>query len=242
METLVEKIHREIDEAADRLVNPTTPGGKEEIDFLESIGFKNCENVESYRPVYDNDVRKHAKYYKTVSPLYKFLTEEMLDSICKKWGLVYAGVDKYVGSIPKKNVEDMANYLILNKDKEVMRSYRVNVAYDHIPGERNTYLITANNEAQALEQARSKVDSIRQWYTKYAKYNIVLLGSKYGFHIAADPSLFDLTNTVREGIRIVDKPKNPDPIVFVYVKGGILVITKWGAEANDPELTIPELN
>jgi hypothetical protein len=35
---------------------------------------------------------------------------------------------------------------------------------------------------------------------------------------------------------------NPDPIVFRFVRGGVLIISKWGLEAEDESLIIPEMN
>jgi hypothetical protein len=58
--------------------------------------------------------------------------------------------------------------------------------------------------------------------------------------IAADKSQFNLENLEKSenGLGFF----NPDPIVFRYVKDGILIISKWGDEANDLELVVPELN
>jgi hypothetical protein len=63
--------------------------------------------------------------------------------------------------------------------------------------------------------------------------------------IAADKALFNLKGLEKSknGFGFFKKHiPNPDPIVFRYVKGGILIISKWGLEANDPELTVPEMN
>lgn len=76
-----------------------------------------------------------------------------------------------------------------------------------------------------------------------------------GLFIAATPDHFDLKDleASKNGLgyskvsktQIVDEDRKPvkDPIVFQYMKGGFIrVITKWGAEANDPALQVQSLN
>jgi hypothetical protein len=68
---------------------------------------------------------------------------------------------------------------------------------------------------------------------------------KEGLFIAAPESEFDLSNLTKDktGLKgyfkqiIEEKPD--DPIVFRYVFGGIQVLSKWGPEAEDPELINP---
>ena len=82
------------------------------------------------------------------------------------------------------------------------------------------------------------------------QFDVELNGEKRGLFIAADMSLFDFgkeEHHEKKGFGFFKKPKtitivNPDPIVFRFVKGGILIISKWGLEANDEQLVIPELN
>jgi hypothetical protein len=64
--------------------------------------------------------------------------------------------------------------------------------------------------------------------------------NRSGLYITANKELFDLTK-----LRIIPDTHEyqvKDPIVFRWCRGGLLIITKWGEEANDPALVIPELN
>lgn len=68
---------------------------------------------------------------------------------------------------------------------------------------------------------------------------------KDGIFIAAPSSHFDLkglSKKTQHGFMRVFKTEIKDPIVFRYVRGGIQVLTKWGLEANDPDLVVPKLN
>jgi len=66
---------------------------------------------------------------------------------------------------------------------------------------------------------------------------------KAGLFIAAPENQFNLDGLTKKGVRGFFKEvvtsKVDDPIVFRYVKGGIQVLSKWGLEANDPDLANP---
>jgi hypothetical protein len=40
----------------------------------------------------------------------KFITDEQLEWLCKKYSLVYAPVGNYTGNVPDKNLEEIAMY------------------------------------------------------------------------------------------------------------------------------------
>ncbi len=67
-----------------------------------------------------------------------------------------------------------------------------------------------------------------------------------GLFIAAPPSHFDLKELkkkTKHGWFSITEVVAKDPIVFEYVRGGFVrILTKWGLEANDPTLVVPQLN
>jgi len=62
-----------------------------------------------------------------------------------------------------------------------------------------------------------------------------------GLFIAAPEKDFKLDGLTKKGVRgffkEITTSRVDDPIVFRYVKDGIQVLSKWGLEASDPELT-----
>jgi hypothetical protein len=199
----------EIEQEQKALQSPTD----EKAERLKLLGFTHAQEVVKFREkVFDYLDRrdelqeKHAHfskqlfnvklsiYYKNKYPFLKFITEEILNRLCKKYNLVYAPVSNYIGNVPDKNLAEISSVCI------------------------------------------DKTDMITITMTPFST-----ITDKIGLFIAADKSLFDLKGLKKNGYGFFRK-KTVDPIVFHYVKGGVLIISKWGMEANDPELSVPELN
>lgn len=76
------------------------------------------------------------------------------------------------------------------------------------------------------------------------------------FYVAADIDSFDTKGVDLDGVFLKDKDNNEelaesikntlyreyDPIVLAKVQGGYLVVTAWGDEASDPDVTQPNRN
>jgi hypothetical protein len=205
----------EIEQEQKALQSPTD----EKAERLELLGFSHMpevvklkKEIAGYRDRRDELHKKHTRlskqivdvefpiYYKKKYPFLKFITEETLDRLCKKYNLVCAPVSKYIGNVPDKNLAEISSVHIDEKDTNASALY---------------YYFDRDNTLQ-------KVD-------------------KRGLFIAADKSLFDLKGLTKNGY-VFFRKKTVDPIVFRYVNYGVLIISKWGMEANDPELSVPELN
>jgi hypothetical protein len=173
-----------------------------------------------------------ALYYKKEYPFLKFLREEQLDGICKKYNLVYAPVSNYIGDIPQKNLDEISRFHTVKKEDMVEQTYYARIGDKIVKYNEEIEIINAN-----IRQNNFPTPLIEIYEDK-----------RDGLFIAANKSLFkDLESLDNKGFGFFMKPEkvefvNPDPIVFCYVKGGVLIISKWGDEANDPELVIPKLN
>jgi hypothetical protein len=54
--------------------------------------------------------------YKREYPFLKFIKDEQLARICKKYKLIYAPVSKYTGDVPQKNLNEIIEYGKIEKD------------------------------------------------------------------------------------------------------------------------------
>jgi hypothetical protein len=64
---------------------------------------------------------------------------------------------------------------------------------------------------------------------------------KEGFKICASVKDFDTSNMrIEDGYRL--EYNLPDPIVLQPVNGGYLIVSKWGLEGEDAELTNEKMN
>jgi len=265
--TTIEQIHAEFDTAVDKLVQiseerqkaaESTVIPKEEQDyedgkFLESIGFSNTslakkanefdqslsritsskeQNIEISKKI-DEVVRK----YQSAFPFHKFILYSQVLKICEKYNLHLAPSVYYKGDIPKKNIEEMKNFPWNRLQKDDKHgNQKFSIFLDH------RYPIFTQNKG----------------YTGYTSLN-----SNY---ICAPLNEFNLEGTSIIGKEIFEefrestdaKIKNfkyrkpvklpKDPIILVPVNSkpllepGFLVVTKWGPEAEDPSLVVPQNN
>lgn len=232
-----------IESKADRLVT---------LGFVNSETVKKASEISSKRNVklkekqVSQELANLIKYYKEKYPLHKFLTAEELDRICNKYQLVYAPVDRYIKDIPEKNINDMFTMKKIEEKDTDTNYYKlvISIFWKDIPNNVKQWFnksifdesIVGKTEKQILSLCPIKHNSKYLWEgdASLEKTN------KSGLFIAAPKSHFNLEGLHKEKLgffeKLIIKPEPKDPIVFQYVKGGILVITKWGEEASDPLL------
>lgn len=88
---------------------------------LAALGFQNSEGVKdavAYADKLNNQtaILEKVKQYKVDYPMHRFIDGDGVQEICKKYGLLLAGVDKYKADIPEKNQNDIVNFRVIKKD------------------------------------------------------------------------------------------------------------------------------
>jgi len=260
--TIIEEIHAEIDTAQDRLLNDallcieSLKGIEKKFDMvkrLKQLGFNQTEIVvESDEALRKRDEALNKSklicYYIQTYPFLKFLTVDELERICDKYGLVYAPVGKYLKNVPEKNLEDIERSQPLKESDTPHIVYTYEISYfQYVPQGVREFFKTF--ESDTLIDSDSGLRA--KCPIKYEGDYLYLSGGfkankldRNGLFIAAPKPHFDLVGLKTEkrgffNFEIVKAPEPKDPIVFRYVKGGIQVLTKWGAEAEDPALLNP---
>lgn len=279
---IIAEIHSEFDTAEDRLLTEAktildnivikdVTAEEEKSKRLKSLGFKNTIEVENVKHLIDerNQSLKNKRitrnfaeliqYYKQTYPFQKFLTEEEMIRICKKYNLIYAPVSHFSGIVPDKNLTEIENAKPLSRsDSPGNKTYiKVTKYWDGVPREikkllDNDFLYSGyiNSDGNPSESVLRKAiieagytgnyfETGDKWIYHDAQLKIV---EKTGLFICAPKKDFNL-----DGLDMDTKfgyTKNTvieikDPIVFRYCDGGIQVISKWGLEASDPLLYNP---
>lgn len=238
---------------------------------LAKVGFTNTPTVKKANEIKINkeaeikkvvETREQAEiiqYYQANYPFLKFLTEAELDRICKKYNLIYAPSDRYTEEVPEKNLRDIETAQPLSsidstKDKYVFRVTEywrgvpqeikdlIGDGFEFIP-ERESWKTTpfSDRVLQALINDSGYDGEEPEYIYKKA---IIENQCKTGIFIAAPESHFNTKGLKKKGLGFfqIFETEIKDPIVFRYVRGGIQVLTKWGLEANDPDLVVPKLN
>lgn len=156
-------------------------------------------------------------YFSFKYPAYKFITEESVKKICQKYGLVYGKIDRYIGTVPDKNLKHMEDFKISEDDecylfKEYYYGNRIKEEFINI----KEYKHLSNNNINVFDR------------------NITF--SKLPLEIAAPITDFNLESHEVKDFKISKTPV-PDPVVLKPVifntQKYYLIVTAWGDEASD---------
>lgn len=227
-------------------------------DRLEKLGFKKSltvvENLKKKNVLLNS--KKDAdlvNYYKSTYPFLKFLKEEQMEAICKKYNLVFAPVERYKKDVPEKNVAEIEGAQVLRVEDSPKNKVSTRFTLDSFYWKSNFKLkrLGLNNiiEGEKILWTTLVESRIEKEYPEFRGDfhvdNIEILEEKRGgLFIAAPKSHFDLKGlkNKKSGFFNISITEVKDPIVFRYVRGGIQVLSKWGLEAYDESLQNEILN
>lgn len=258
---LVQEIHDAFDNAQDQLlqeaieiINANKVKNTDHVKRMAELGFTNSKVVQEASKKLKNAVRTAEQaeivlYYRETYPFLKFLTYGKLDEICEKYHLIYAPVSNYLEDVPEKNLKEIQAAQPLKPEDQITDLWRCVIKENKVKDwnkvaskDDNTFIENWREDSPPPGMAMQRLlPGNVDWQTinKCCEY---IKESKEGLFIAAPESHFNLDGLTRKGklgFFQIQKSKVDDPIVFRYVKHGIQVLSKWGLEANDPELANP---
>lgn len=234
---IIQQIHDEFDAAENNLLKSakeilavsadTTKGER-----LHKLGFANSKvAVDSLQLISDKNFNKQLaeaiEYFRIYYPNNKFITENMVQSICKKYGIVLAEAEYYQGDVPEKNLSEIESFTLRNEDCN-----KLHIGWHDNEGRRlNTK--TADGYYGYMQNERWGSFIHVEDQTKTIHFD------KPAFKICASVKDFDIRNLrLKEGYKL--ELHIPDPVVLQPVTHetikGYLVISKWGLEGDDKEL------
>jgi tetratricopeptide (TPR) repeat protein len=187
------------------------------LEEMNRLGFANAEEVKAFteykqKMQKQKDISEAIKYYKETYPFNKFINEESVDVICKKYGLVLSTVDNYIAEIPLKNQKEIISFRVKEKDVripyEAFRNFRPRLMSLRYP-----MSVDFINEKEVDNMVCGK--------------DLLIIAPKHKFK----------KGLVQEGNVL----KIDDPIVLQPVKHGYCIVSSWGLEAGD-ELVVNEIN
>lgn len=242
---VIERIHKEFYSEVDKLLetalkaNSLDTDKQELIDKcikLKKLGFVNTKEIKEAEieikrleflkeeNSYKIDLIESIKYFSFKYPNYKFITEESVSEICKKYGLIYGNISKYLGAVPDENLDKMENFLIQEKDECFLETE----AY-HMYGSINNKKFVSFDDSK-----KEKNDRTFNYYFE-----------KCPLEIAAPIKDFDTKGMKIENYNL-SKVEIPDPIVlkpvFFRDKKYFLIVTAWGLEASDEIVVNQKMN
>lgn len=205
MQKTIQKIHRKFDTASEKILSEAKKliAGKPEVSYserLKGIGFiKSNGTANGKNFVRSRQLISLIQEYSIAYPNYKFITEEIVNKICEKYGLLFSVISNYIGDVPEKNLAEIETFVSTHKIIPEIKS--------------SSWLLGSvtfwiNGEPDEFQEPTSRE-----------------------FKIVAPEKDFNLENKTRKGYELIN-----DPIVLYPVKGGYMIVTKWGLEGNDESL------
>lgn len=223
---VITQVHTEFTTAGEKLyqdalaiINSTKLLNEEKVERLTKLGFtaskevKEAQEILRKREVNDELVKRIA-YYRDQYPLYKFITDEQVKAICRKYGLIYGKVSDYTGFVPEAKLKIMEEFALKDKDAQ----HYVRGSW----GMSSPMYLTYEEYKQ-----HKKVNS-----DCYADSEFLIAAPMKDFNIKSSQEVRDFS--------LVNKPI-PDPVVLAPVNGGYLIVCAWGEEASDP-LVVNDIN
>lgn len=205
---------------------------------LKALGFVNSKEVKEAEKEIErlNEIKKYnetkkdllnaIEYFSFKYPNYKFITEESVKKICKKYNLCYGSVNNYIGDVPDKNLKHIEDFKIDVLDLCFEVHDRL---YDIIYMSYNVY------EKFILDNFNDFFHTFKKNIEKYSSY----------LEIVAPPKDFDMKGKQVKEYKI-SEIEYPDPIVLKPVifneKKHYLIVTAWGIEAGDELVVNPRDN
>jgi len=234
---LVEKIHNEFDTAADRLLDEAKSiianSDIEKGERLKAIGFNNSVPVKNSEvALQKKQLAEKIEYYQVFYPNNKFITEEEVERICKKYGLLFGETINYIGNIPEKNLKEIEAFVLREEDMKVVTNFDDYIRRESSLRRMQVMSMMTNSmigREPSYQQPIRKSEPPKELITRKEKPQ---------FKICAPEKDFNTWGmVVRDGFKL-----EYDPIVLQPVDKGYLVISKWGIEGEDEIVVNQQMN
>lgn len=149
-------------------------------------------------------------------PGFRFVSKNVMNEVCKDYGLVIGGVERYTGKVP--------DWVPLAIERSGIIKM-VDVFYEFYASGR-VYIkrIIKTDEDRVQYQGMVKADPSCRRIVNGPNHELLIAAPKSMMLIGKDEKV--------EGYRIVKK----DPIVMIEVTGGYVVLAAWDEEGRDPRI------
>lgn len=209
------------------------------LEQLGRLGFSQADEVKSLRELKaqvakQGEIKDYITYYNQNYPLNKFINEDAVSAICKKYGLLLASASDYTAEIPEENQKHIINFRIKRKDTNYSSTWYLgieNLVSNYINGDPFREMFQPFNSGLRMKSMEYPA------YTQEPRNPEEMLEGT-SLKIIAPEHKLDMRNKEKVGHTL----KIKDPIVLQPVKGGYLIVTSWGLEASDELVSNPRLS
>lgn len=245
-ETFYTEVNRLLDQAKVSVSNETTKQELiEKCKRLKALGFTNTKEVQEAQIEINrlkeisiinsekDKIIRAINYFSVKYPNYKFITEESVKKICEKYNLVYGSVDRYIGTVPDKNLKQIEEFKISDDD---ICAFILERFYSSSRDMKNAKLMSKTEQDKIRTGDYNKqLNSMFLDICHFTEYGT------FPLEIAAPLSDFNMTQAEVENFKISDI-YIPDPVVLqpVIFEGQkhYLVVAMWGGPESTDELVV----
>lgn len=202
-------------------------------------------------------LRDYVLYYQGKYPNNKFITEDQVKQINKKYNLVCAPIAKFKGFVPVDKLDQIEKTTIHSYDKECnyirlkncwgtinnsnafLPFFLRRMAANIVHREFGMKLISVDHKDLYWHNSGKDLFSAKGAYVE--RYQLI---DRTSIMICAPKKQFDLKGLVKFGSMFnqVTSVTVPDPVVLQPVKGGYLILAAWGEEASDEIVVNQKMN
>lgn len=198
----------------------------DKAERLKALGFANALGAD---PVRDREqaealvafTRRYAEQY----PGLKFISEDVMDEVCDRYGLLVGQPGNYTGAIPEwalAQIEANAHHIDVRKEEVFTFNSRFMNLWLRMP----TFEFDEKTGAMTTKWEDQKPEPVAEEPKEYRTItNLRIAAPKHEMELADDEET--------DGRNIV---KVKDPIVCIEVAGGYVVLAAWGEEGRDPQV------
>jgi hypothetical protein len=232
---------------------------------LKKLGFTNTKEVKEAEEELkrleqlkkENENKKNLidaiNYFTVRYPQYKFITEESVKKICKKYNLVYGMIDRYIGTVPDKNLKHIEDFKVLEEDEAWLYEYGYYSSFDNSKTVSNRKISSKKETLTEKARKKAEYDALPLEYKMTLRPHLYMnsyirdytVDMEHPLEIAAPLKDFNMT-----GLEVKDfklrKIEIPDPVVLKPVVFNsakyYLIVTAWGQEASDEIVVNQNMN
>lgn len=282
---IIEEIHEEFYSEVDKLLSEAKISNSLDTDKqalidkcsrLKTLGFTGTQEVKEAEEelaritqLKEENSKKDAlvqaiNYFSFKYPQYKFITEDSVKKICAKYNLIYGAIDKYIGTVPDKNLKQMEEFKIHFDDVcwiESKEDWDYKMKFVSFFGG-SKFRIENEEVERKKKESEAYIELLDDHYKTYAHLKESLLNTLYHtssfsytyptqekvcpLEIAAPLSDFNTKGMELKGFQLTEI-HIPDPVVLqpVFFEGvgkAYLIVSAWGQESSDELVVNQKMN
>jgi hypothetical protein len=178
-------------------------------------------------------------YFSINYSLYKFITQESVNAICEKYGLVYGEIARYKGTVPDKNLAEIEQFKVKDDDE----CYVESLIYKDTKTVLRQMYLTKYRHDRIIARKASDNDSLAS--SMFLTKSSETVNMKCPLEIAAPIKDFNMNGMEVKDYKLTAKIQPVlDPVVLKPVIFGstkyYLIVTAWGKEAEDDIVVNPK--